>query len=108
MIFAVAAVYILFVADKCDIELYAFNVLENYSKGSNFVLYNKTHGTNMPYTTNCWFDTMTSSNGNIFRATGSMCRNSPVTGEFPLQRPVTRSFDVFFDLHLNKLLSKQP
>ena len=30
-----------------------------------------------------------------------------VTGEFPTQRPVTRSFDVFFDLHLNKQLSKQ-
>ena len=28
--------------------------------------------------------------------------NSPVTGEFPSQRPVTRSFDVFFDLRLNK------
>ena len=25
-----------------------------------------------------------------------------VTGEFPAQRPVTRSFDVFFDLRLNK------
>ena len=25
--------------------------------------------------------------------------NSPVTGEFPAQRPVKRSFDVFFDLH---------
>ena len=33
--------------------------------------------------------------------------NSPVTGEFPAQRPVTRSFDVFFDLRLNKPLSKQ-
>ena len=33
--------------------------------------------------------------------------NSPVTGEFPTQRPVTRSFGVFFDLRLNKLLSKQ-
>ena len=30
-----------------------------------------------------------------------------VPGEFPLQRPVTRSFDVFFDLRLNKQLSKQ-
>ena len=30
---------------------------------------------------------------------------SPVTGEFPAQRPVTRSFAVLFDLHLNKLLS---
>ena len=26
--------------------------------------------------------------------------NSPVTGEFPAQRPVAWSFDVFFDLHL--------
>ena len=28
--------------------------------------------------------------------------NSPVTGEFPTQRPVIYSFDVFFDLHLNE------
>ena len=33
--------------------------------------------------------------------------NSPVTGEFPSQRPVTRSFNVFFDLRLNKRLCKQ-
>ena len=33
--------------------------------------------------------------------------NSPVTGEFPSQMPVTESFDVFFDLRLNKMLSKQ-
>ena len=33
--------------------------------------------------------------------------NSPVTGGFPSQRPVTRSFGVFFDLHLDKHLSKQ-
>ena len=33
--------------------------------------------------------------------------NSPVTGEFPEQRPVTRSFGVFFDLRLNERLSKQ-
>ena len=32
--------------------------------------------------------------------------NSPVTGEFPSQRPVMQSFDVFF-LRLNKRLSKQ-
>ena len=49
---------------------------------------------------------MTSSpNGNIFRVTGHWCEE--FTGEFPTQRPVTRSFDVFFDLHLNKRLSKQ-
>ena len=50
---------------------------------------------------------MTSSNGNIFRVTGHLCGKSPVTGEFPAQRPVTRSFDVFSDLRLNKRLSKQ-
>ena len=33
--------------------------------------------------------------------------NSLVTGEFPAQRPVMRSFDIFFDLCLNKQLSKQ-
>ena len=33
--------------------------------------------------------------------------NSPVPGEFPAQRPVTQSFDVFFDLRLNKRLTKQ-
>ena len=33
--------------------------------------------------------------------------NSPVTGEFPSQRPGTQSFGVFFDLLLNKRLSKQ-
>ena len=33
--------------------------------------------------------------------------NSPVTGELPSQRPVTRSFDGFFDLRPNKRFSKQ-
>ena len=33
--------------------------------------------------------------------------NTPVPGEFPAQRSVARSFDVFFDLRLNKRLSKQ-
>ena len=33
--------------------------------------------------------------------------NSLVTGEFPAQRPVTRSSDVFFELCLNKWLGKQ-
>ena len=43
-----------------------------------------------------------------FSALVAICAgNSPVPGEFPTQRPVTRSFDVFFDLRLNKRLSKQ-
>ena len=42
-----------------------------------------------------------------FSALLAICAgNSPVPGEFPPQRPVTRSFDVFFDLRLNKRLSK--
>ena len=43
-----------------------------------------------------------------FSALLAICAgNSPVPGEFHTQRPVTRSFDVFFALHLNKRLSKQ-
>ena len=42
-----------------------------------------------------------------FSALLALCAgNSPVSGEFPAQRPVTRSFDVFFDLRVNKRLSK--
>ena len=46
-------------------------------------------------------------NGNISASLDICAGNSPVPGEFPAQRPVTRSFDVFFDLRLNKWLSKQ-
>ena len=43
-----------------------------------------------------------------FSALLAICAgNSPVTGEFPVQRQVTRIFDVFFDLRLNKRFSKQ-
>ena len=52
--------------------------------------------------------TMTSSNGNIFRVTGFLCGEFAGPGEIPTHRPMTRSFDVFFDLRLNKRLSKQP
>ena len=43
-----------------------------------------------------------------FSALLAICAgNSPVPGEFHTQRPVTRSFDVYFDLRPNKRLSKQ-
>ena len=43
-----------------------------------------------------------------FSALLALCvGNSPVTCEFPSQRPVTQGFDVFFHLGLNKQLSKQ-
>ena len=44
-----------------------------------------------------------------FSALLALCAgSSPVTGEFTSQRPAMRSFNVFFDLHLNKRLSEQP
>ena len=52
---------------------------------------------------------MTSSNGKISALLAFCVGNSPGTGEFPAQRPVTWSFDVFFDLclnNMNKRLSK--
>ena len=42
-----------------------------------------------------------------FSALLALCEgNSPVNGEIPSQRPVSRSFDIFFDLCLNKRLNK--
>ena len=52
-------------------------------------------------------DMMTSSNGNICRVTGHVCGEFTGHRWIPAQRTVTRSFDVFFDLRLNKRLSKQ-
>ena len=53
------------------------------------------------YFTPFWF-MMTSSNGK-FSALPAICAgNSPVTGEFSSQMPVTLSFDIFFDLRLKK------
>ena len=48
-----------------------------------------------------------SSNGSIFRVTGHLCREFTGARWIPAQRPLTRSFDVFFDPRLNKRLSKQ-
>ena len=44
---------------------------------------------------------MTSSNGNIFRVTGPLFVDFTGPGESSSQRPVSRSFDVPFDLPLN-------
>ena len=45
---------------------------------------------------------VTSWNGSIFRVTGPLWGESIGDRWFPLQSPVTRSFDVFFDLRLNE------
>ena len=44
---------------------------------------------------------MTSSNGNISALLARCAGNSPVTDEFPTQRPVTRSFDISLICALN-------
>ena len=49
---------------------------------------------------------MTSSNGNNFRVTGHLCGEFTGPRWIPAQSPVTRNFDVFFDLRPNKLLSE--
>ena len=45
----------------------------------------------------------------IFPALLAYCEgNSPVTGEFPTQRPLTQDVDVFFDLRLNQQTIETP
>ena len=62
-------------------------------------------------TVNWWHSTLISwlrhQMETISRLLAICAGNSPVNGEFPAQRPVTRSLDVFFDLRPNKRLSKQ-
>ena len=42
-----------------------------------------------------------------FSALLAICAgNSPVNGEFPAQMPVTRSFDIFFDLRLEQIMAR--
>ena len=56
----------------------------------------------------CWISfMMTSSNGNISALLALCPGNSPVSGEFPAQRPVMRSFGVSLISALNKRFSKQ-
>ena len=43
-----------------------------------------------------------------FSALLALCAgNSSVTNEFPLQRPVTQSFDIIFDLRLSKWMNNR-
>ena len=61
-----------------------------------------------PSTTHCWQLSWWRHEMEAFPALLTVCAgNSLVTGEFPTQNPVTRTFDVFFDLRLNKRLSIQ-
>ena len=71
-----------------DIGKEILNALDNHSPTS----------INSP----CWCHQMETYSALLVICAG----NSTVPGKFPAQRPVTRSFGVFFDLRLNKRLSK--
>ena len=97
---------------ESDQRMYMGSKLENYL-----------FSWGVPVHSMCWVDNRRSNNAisklrnssawwrhqmETFSALLTICAgNSPVTGEFPAQRPVTRSFDVFFDLRLTERLSKQ-
>ena len=57
------------------------------------------HQNNPQWSQHAWLRHQTET----FSALLAICvGNSPVPGEFPAQRPVTRGCDFFFDLHLNR------
>ena len=66
------------------------------------------HGTHGAFCIISYFVTWWRHQMETFSALLAICAgNSLVTGEFAAHRPVTRSFDIFFDLCLKKRLSKQ-
>ena len=72
---------------KCDFISYSFSTWSNGAPFTDIVL-------RLAW----WLHQM-----ECFSALPALCaRNSLVPGEFLSQRPVTRSFDVFFDIRLNK------
>ena len=76
-------------------------------KPLNGVMLTKFHNHHKAPREHSYLNMMTSSNGNISALLALCAGNSPDTVEFPSQRPVTRSFNVFFDLRLNEQLNKQ-
>ena len=55
----------------------------------------------------CCFIMMTSSNGNIFRVTSALWGESTGHGWISLTKASDAEFNIFYDMCLNKLLSKQ-
>ena len=85
----------------CEYDQFSHFIIQKYQQSKNVQSATQTRLTSI-----CIHNMMTSSNGNISALLAICAGNSPVPGEFPAQRPVTRSFDVFFDLRLNNRLSK--
>ena len=103
VLFMFITVESVFLYDKCCRQQYSRSAIDvqcgiiMQTTGKSWDLFHKGMSTYM----------MTSSNGNIFRVTGHLWGEFTGSGEFPTQRPVAGSFDAFFDLRLNKRLSKQ-
>ena len=93
---------------KCSKYVFRYCTFEITTKSSrcqwvNYDYFTVRYSTSKELCTSWWSHQM-----ETFSALLALCvGNSLVTGEFPSQRPVTQSFDVFFDLCLNKCLSKQ-
>ena len=86
------------------IEMWHENGTKNPRSMSHMVIYANIP----PTTTRCYIQKWWRHQMETFSALLAICaRNLVVTVEFPSQRPVTRSFHVFFNMHLNKRLSKQ-
>ena len=99
--------YLIWRDGKFTQRLYAHNQ-NSIKKIFAFITSNDpTYFTSIVTTAQLWC-MITSSNRNIFHVTGPLCGEFTGPGEFPTQRPVTQSYDVFFNLRLNKRLSKQP
>ena len=88
---------------KLKHQLYFLCTVRHVNFTPNYVLVDHTHYVYY----NLKATMMTSWNGKFSTLLALCAGNSSVTGEFLAQRPMTRSFDVFFDLPLNKRLSKR-
>ena len=88
-------------------ELSSVKCKTTWTSIANVLVNRITNGSGVPEVmkaSNAWW----SHHMETFSTLLALCEgNSPVTSEFPSRRPVTQSFDVSFDLHLNKRLSKQ-
>ena len=92
-----------FVMDSCDVFIH---IIKGYFSVTGPIVSSGANKVTLKYvvTINPWWRHQMET----FSALLGICAgNSSVTGEFLAQRPVTRSFDVSFDLYLNKRVSKQ-
>ena len=92
------------VLPNCSIVIYSVKLRQVLTYSENLGNSNPFNGTTCKWNLFPWWRHQMEA----FSALLAICAgNSQVTGEFPTQRPVTRSFGVCFDLWPNKRLSKQ-